>query len=629
MKKWAWVVVALVALEGMYVAGAQAFLRSGTFLGLVNPEGEDVRVTFGAARSYFPGQVLVRDLVVSGGDTGAAWRVTARELRGWLRLDALLDQRVRIASARAEGVDLSLRLAKEKAETGKSDAEKSTPKAGSGDPAQPVATPRTAESPRAAPADDATGNWAFDLTHLSLRDVGAITINERSIRGKLAVDATVRISRAGALAVEDGTIELREARVEGDGTEPLARVRSARAKVALASVDVDAPATVVVAAFALEFKSEIEIMPNAVARPLIAAVPWIEIEDEGGTLQLDLKVVNGRVVAPSQLEARYPKIAATMFGQSVRGSGSLRLATMPEGEALEIVLAFGAYDIVPRGRKTAEIKGQGLTIRAEGPAPEAGKELLPQLWVASLAMPEAEAQDLSFVTQLLPSGTGFKMEGGKGAVEARLEGIGLGRAGQGEVKLRGKGVAVSYDETKFIGDLSATVRLSRISLDERALAVDGSELGLKNVATSGAVPEKDRGWWGDVKVPKGRLRVGEKTALTAAVELKGRDLRPLLALFEVGDGLPDAVRRTIELHGLAAKAHVEADEDRMIVRDAEMSAEGVDAKAWFSRKEKSRDARAIVTVKGFDVGLALTGKTSEVKIIGVKNWYESVAAPKP
>src|SRR5205809_1044028 len=81
-------------------------------------------------------------------------------------------------------------------------------------------------------------------------------------------------------------------------------------------------------------------------------------------------------------------------------------------------------------------------------------------WVAAVDVPQATARDLSFVSQLLPAGTGLTVAGGRGTVEAHLTGVGVGAArGSGKVEVKGERVDVTYEGARLTGDVSAVAAL--------------------------------------------------------------------------------------------------------------------------------------------------------------------------
>jgi hypothetical protein len=275
--------------------------------------------------------------------------------------------------------------------------------------------------------------------------------------------------------------------------------------------------------------------------------------------------------------------------------------------------------------------GKGLVVTARGPAPAPGSPLTPVGWTAAVAMPPAEAQDLSFVTQLLPAGLGLVFEGGRGQVEAQLTDLGAGGAsgqGNGRVDVRGTGVGVVYDDTRLAGDITATLKLDHIDLEGRGVGVAGSRVALKNVITREG-EAADAGWWGEFLIRQGTLTFVEQPRFHGHLEVKGRDLRPVFALFRVADRIPDFLRATVELHDLAAEAAVAVDAQSLTVTDAELSAKDVGARAWYLRRGKAARGRAHVTIKGFDVGLGLEGEASEVKIINVRKWYDAATPAAP
>jgi hypothetical protein len=192
--------LAAVALAGLYLLAANLFLNTPLGPWAVNRNPQKLRVAWSRAWSLYPGDVRVGGLSIEGHSSRVDWSVVMDRGRGWIDLPALARKRFRVHGLTAEGVRSS-----------------TARHAATGDGARRV--PRNP--------------WRFEMRDISLRGVREIAYDSFRLEGAGTASGGFSLTAGGDFALAPSVLHMPGARLLL-GKETVAQDLAVDAEVAIA-----------------------------------------------------------------------------------------------------------------------------------------------------------------------------------------------------------------------------------------------------------------------------------------------------------------------------------------------------------------------------------------------------------
>ena len=160
-----------------------------------------------------------------------------------------------------------------------------------------------------------------------------------------------------------------------------------------------------------------------------------------------------------------------------------------------------------------------------------------------LDLPEAVIPDVGVYNMYVPRGTGLTLKTGAGTVSGHLEVSTLQGDCQGELAIDGHGVQASLDDLTLGGDVAVRAVVPSGNVATGVYDISGSSFDLHNVRviagrSSREGKDDSRGWWAELRVPKGSVAVGAPTFLYGSLTVKARDTIPFITIFSAKETLP-------------------------------------------------------------------------------------------
>lgn len=496
------VVGLVVVLELAYLVAANGFLRSDWGHRTLNRKPEKLTISWESAWTWLPGVVHVRALEIKGKARRAEWRTAMDSGRMLIYLPSLLGRHLRVVRGRAFGAEIEVEVL------------------------EPPEAPRPPKTKRP---------WRVSLNGLEVEPLRLFRLNDREIRGggraagwarfevrgpvefdlaSLAFNNTVVLDR-GVIAAEalffDGKLRMDSFVVGEDTIEDL------------------------LAGLTGTILLETEASGLGFLASYLHQVPWLHLGGSGH-LTADLEVTNGWIAPGSKLALEGPMIGADLFGLSATGEGRLEGLVPESGSHTELSVRLPRFSVSRQLDGARLLEGSGLEVVVTNDStaidrPAEGIEL-------TVEVPPTLVPDLAAFSLYLPEATGLEVVGGVGELEAKLTYSATERSGDGWLRLQGRQVQARFRDVDLRADVRLDSRLSDARLEDGHIDLSGTRLDIDKVRTREKGRLRDSGWWGRIRIPKGKLvkNLGAPESppavIEAALTAELRDTGPLVALLE-------------------------------------------------------------------------------------------------
>lgn len=302
----------------------------------------------------------------------------------------------------------------------------------------------------------------------------------------------------------------------------------------------------------------------------------------------------------------------------------------------------GSFDLTPHrhaevGPARLTLSGGDLTLGTHALAHRAAFEVRARIrqfdprlvrgdavwpFISGRARLEGALAGLGFINYFLDGGEP-RLSGGAGSARLALD-VDKG-LGTGTLALTSRDVTARYRKADLRGNAAIRVRFAPWDFEKNRFNLSGTRVELTNVSSGGPGPDS-RNWWGRFELPAADLRAGKAGAFVTKVSLHCRDARPLFTLFDTN--LPGWARDVLKLEGLEAAARVRIGKSLLDIEGLEAAGGSFTIRGRYRSARQERQGAFLVETGALAVGLEIEGKSSKLKLLGARSWYEGEAAQK-
>ena len=604
-------VLGLLALEVLYLAGANLFLSSPLAGRLINRKPDKLLVEYDSAWSPWPGEVRLRGFRIRGQGRAAQWAATAEEISGRIALLPLALKSFQASGVEGRGVVFRLRRRRDRFPDLPFATELAPPIPGLENPPEP---------PPPSPPPGPRRRWSVSLRGVELGDVREVWVDRYRLRGEAAASGGFELRLKRSARIRPSRLEVSEGLIEVGEEQAVSRLRG---RLELSSERFDHTEHRGLRAVPFLTMS-LSARGRATGLGFLASSlrrwPWLRIEGGSGPLAAELRLAGGHLTPGSRVRFEPRDLTVGFLDYAAAGRGRIELEA--SDEELRVRTRFSDYRVHRRGQGAPHIRGSGLLVELRN----SGTSFPPSFDRARLAvrMPRAEIPDLSYYNAYLPAAAGLEIRSGRGTVEARFDADLERGSGEGGLDLDADGVRIAYRGVELGGDLSLESRFPRARLAERSFRLDGTRLAVTDGAVAGR--PGDEAWTARISVPRGLLEPGRPTVLRAEVTGTLSDAVPVVAFFAERHPLPAWVLEALDLGELAMKAEVESGQERLAIRGLEAEADPLRlAGAVEIAGPADRTGRLLLTYRGLAIGFELRGDSSDLKLLRARKWFEDAA----
>jgi len=621
------VAIGLVASWALYVAGFEAAVRTGVAEQLINRRPHRFAVRFESAHSWFPFRATAAGVEARGQLPALRWRAEVDRASGWLVPWALLDRRLRIVGARAEGIELHALKETALGETTGEPEPASLPPALGIDPAHRPAIPPLAAPP---PGPPPTPRWTVEIAGFEATGVREIWAERHRLSlaarasGTLALHLPTREIEVAECRADFTSGSLRVGELEiADGLAGSARLavsrypyREIRGLAALAHLSGD-----------VQFLGRV-----SGGRFWFASLPpqeWLALDDGLAEASGRILVREGELQPGTRVEFTQEGYGARVFDFHVQGDvrGSFEVRSDADGALAEGRAGFHDYTIRRARLERPDLVGTGLTaVATTRDLQLAGLARLRAQ--AKVDLGEARVPDLATVADLLPPSAGIVLAGGSGRAGGSFDLTLPELSGRGPMWIDLDDVEVRYGGLDLHGRMRLDLALATPDLPEGRFDLSGSSFALSEFESpqlAGGEPaaagQGEAGWWARIELPEGEIDLPPAPAARGRLRVRLRDSVPFIGLFETRRRLPKWVERFLTVHDLQAESGFAYRDEELTLDEFTMPFKKFRIRARTRFGPEHKTGILLVSWRKLDLGVRFDDDRRRLKIVGVRDWY--------
>lgn len=556
-------------------------------------QGKTLSIDFDRLYSPFPGFMIAKNLKLKALRSGISWELAFEDCRFLLRLLPLRERKALLSFFHADGGTLTFdRLLRDRDGDGAVDS-----------------IAKVEVEKREPPG----GRWEVAFDRIALDEMRELRVDEYQLRGRSSVRGAMHFEKNADFRIDRFILDIAEADASRD-EEAFAKLRDTRIDLVLETYNNRTPN----ASLLDKLKADLEVAAELTdLKPLqgpLAAVPWLKIDSAKAQALGTIRFAKGEFVPGSDLFLKSDAFRVGFLGQEATGKATARW-TVKEQTRFDLI--FDRYGLKQEGAQETDVEGPGLLLALESDERWGQKPL--EDWRAVVKVPKADLKRLAYLNSFVPEGFGFEVLGGRGSLEAELKASSR-EAGSGFFKVRTENMDLRYDTIQMKGNLLADIRFQKVDIEKSEFALKDSLISLGHLVLSG--DKLDGGpWYGKLKIPEADLRIERPMAFDGRIQLEGKDLRPLLAIYGAMKNLPAWMLNALNMHGVAVDFHAKADPNSLAINDLKASAEDLKLEGWYARQAEDSRGKLLVNYGKLQVGLGVRGDDFEVKLMDAKDWY--------
>ncbi|MCE9683924.1 hypothetical protein [Halomonas alkalisoli] len=344
-----------------------------------------------------------------------------------------------------------------------------------------------------------------------------------------------------------------------------------------------------------------------------------------GQLQADLDLVGHEPQPGSRVRVDADRLAATFLDYAVSGSG--RLEALIEGDRAEpearLTLDLPRLSLGRRDDTTEYLSGRHFRLETTLPRFSLEPETIPVDTLRTrIELPIAEVADIAAYSGYLPQGAGLALLGGNASLTADLQLEGL-RA-RGDLTLRAFNSDLRVGEQRLRGDLSLDARLREGDLVARTFDAAGTRLRLDNVSLEGPEGGRERGWWAQLDLERGRLTWQEPLNLSARFGLAMRDSGLLANLVLSRARERPRLARLLTVPMISGHADVDLSDNRLHISDLRLTGRNLEMLADLRLIDDRVQGEFYARLGAFRIGLALDEEGRDLQLFRPRRWYQNI-----
>lgn len=621
----------LAVLEVGYLVAGNLFLRTEWGRELVNRKPERMAARWDGGWTVWPGSVHLENLELRGQSRSVQWAATAERASGAISLLGLATREFRTDDIRATGVTFRLRRRHDREWKNRRPPPVALQPEIPGLENPPVDPP---PRPNRAPEDA----WEIGLDFDRLTDVREIWVDQVRYLGPAEASGGFEMRLKRTTEVLPSRLEFAGGRLLLAGEE----VASGVAGVLSAESDryphPEHKGTAALAFYRFGAQGSGEVGDVAGLAPDSQA---LELERLAGRLAVDGTFDRGRLGPDTRIAVDPAEVVLRLLDDRAEGSGRVE-ATVTDG-TWEADGVLDEFSITRLGADAPHVSGSGLAATLRGASAELG-EILDRVHLA-LDLPPATLTDLAVYDDLLPAAAGLRILGGRGTLAGQFEAelrrppevsgtpevpadtgdseLSGTSAASGSLRLVSEGLAARFGDVDLSGDLTVDAVFPDLDLAGRAYRLDGTTVTLERGRLGGEVTGGDTPWNGRMGVIYGALTPGGGDLVTATLDGRFSDTRPLIALYASRRDLPDWLERVLVEDDLEVSGRVAAGADAVRLQEMEITTEDLEILGDLSLSGPGRRRGRLYLAFGrLNLGIELTPAGRDLHLLRAKRWFE-------
>ncbi len=603
--------VAVVALEAIYLLGAHLVLNSPLGMRIFNRSPGRFHIAWTLAVSPWPGFVHLRGVETGGMSRTIQWRARVASVSASFKVRPLFDRVVDLGVVRADGIEYAQRP--------RLDPETPPPPGAEEWPViEGVTNPPTGAGAGIGPPRPPRPPWTVRADRIR-GTVKQIWIGRYRLAGDADLDATLDLVARGAIALP----RLGYHMAQGDLYVGEERVFEAMRFDVTGRLEPFTPrgraAADVIRSLSGRFDLDAGNGSLKFLEIYFTRAQGLEING-GGPMRLTMLLDRGRLLEGSRIERHQDRIDTAFLGTRVQGTGTIladvRIIDGVPTSWLEAVI--DQYDVSAVDRTEAHAHGRGFHVVAASTSLDLADPFTDLRLTVDLK--EAEIHDLAFYNRYLPADCRLAIVSGVGRLTYHFEGNANQRSLHGTMRFAMQDLALRFEETTLTGDMVIATRLRSGEPREKRFDIGGTTITLHHHHPP---------WNGVIALPAATLVFSEPLRVSARVGLTLQDTMPLVRVFDAYKDVSRFVERLMTIENVRGRARITAGDAGVDIRDLAITGDGLKALAELSLGGRGREGILYLRFHGISIGVLMEhGKKRDYKIVRPLNWYENRRAAR-
>jgi hypothetical protein len=482
-------ILALLALELIYVVGANLFLNSETALQAINNKPQRLWLHWQRGWTILPGVVHVSGLQIRGQDRQFQWYAELDKLTAWVSLPALVNKHFRTHSMNGRGLSFRMRRRLAPGAAASDDAELTPDIPGLSNP--PKLPPE-----ELYPAVEIEHPWTIELRHGAIADLREIWVNQFRFEGHGQVEGGMTHVVQRMVAVPRASVTLTSGTAWVGKTPAIENV-TVKATATLDQFDPrkeKGPAMLPFITASVQVKGKVDSLEFI--RVFFRKAPWLRIQGQG-QIDADLRLHKGVLAPPTVFSVKTEDISTNVLDlvMAAKGPGGIEgRVERADGQTFaRVSLALADFQVALPSQQTL-VRGHDLQITGKSTQLDLRDPFTDLLLIADA--PDLEFQDLTVLNAYIPRDLNVQIRAGRGHLRSHVEGSPQNLTATGTITLSTEGLVASYRDLTLLGNVDLTSSMQYGLLEDETEGVllrDGLPLelaGLGFVVKSGELRER-------------------------------------------------------------------------------------------------------------------------------------------
>jgi hypothetical protein len=599
--------------ELLYLVTMNAFLSSKAGAALLNASPDIVELRFGKLRSWIPFRVHAEDVFIRVQDGNIQMQVTADKAMMDIRPSTMFSNLTFTSTKlRADGVAIRIRLRRDPNEMKEVDLKKLPPIEGFASP--------ILEEERPPPPDDAHYNLvSVDLRDIDARDVREVWVEDIRYCGRIDLRGgfyykPLRKIRIDALHVESsgGTL------LQGEKNS-IADNISLKLDANLPELDVQHFRQKALGLADMAVKLQTRVKSASFINYYLKDIPEVRVVEGGGDISLVLDIKHGQIIAGSKLALDTRNINVSIPYFTIGGKGIVRWEARERTAWLDVKVKDIVFTEKSSGK--VRLKGPLFNVTAVSSGLDLSKNMNLQL---VMDLPDAHGDDLTFLSNFIPEGTGVTVKNGRGTVHGNVEIDAAKQLGRAALDIDGDDIEVRTRGATMKGRVKVRGIIPKIHLKTGSADFSGSHLTLDR-ATIDAEGRHFDNFWLKVATNDCKWKASKDLDWFARLDVGFQSLFPIMSVVSANIPVPWVLKAFSDLRDVHITSTLRVhptliDIDHLLVTSGMLR---LDADLRLREKDKSFEpyGALMVHLGAIPIGVGLEGKKATPILANSEAWF--------
>ena len=349
--------------------------------------------------------------------------------------------------------------------------------------------------------------------------------------------------------------------------------------------------------------------------------PWLQL-DGAGQMNADVHIRKGVLMAGSRLTVDSEEIRTNFLDYKASGSGKVRGQVVREnGKTFSTVtVSLNDFKFARLEYLQPYIFGTGLTVTGTSQKLDLTNPFT-DLKV-SIDLPESDLPNFGFYNAYIPPESCIFIHQGHGRISSHLNFDARTESATGEIEFDVERVIIQFAGVTLATDLKVRTRLKNGDIPSRTFEMEGTKVELNNAYLGSGKIGTDNTWWARLALPKAKGQFTTPAQLDARVEMRLRDLRPVVVFLAEKKKIVRWFNKLLTVKDIEAGADFKMEGKAIEVADLEMTGDRFEVLGELDIFSRQFAGVFYTRLHGLSVAVELTDTKKKWKLVNSRPWFE-------